>query len=130
MFIVTEATGILDDTFSAIEGNLQGNSRILLVFNPNTTVGYAAKSQKSSRWNKFCLNSLTAPNVLEKKVVIPGQVDYEWVKDKVESWCEPIRESEATDSEDDFFFEEQWYRPSAYFPDLPGFFRPRRPESF
>ena len=115
MFIVTEATGILDDTFSAIEGNLQGNSRILLVFNPNTTVGYAAKSQKSSRWNKFCLNSLTAPNVLEKKVVIPGQVDYEWVKDKVESWCELIRESEATDSEDDFFFEEQWYRPSDLF---------------
>ena len=31
MFVVTEATGIGDDTFSAIEGNLQGDSRILLV---------------------------------------------------------------------------------------------------
>ena len=46
MFVVTEATGIVDDTFAAIEGNLQGNSRLLLVFNQNTPVGYAARSQK------------------------------------------------------------------------------------
>lgn len=53
MFVVTEATGIGDDTFAAIEGNLQGDSRILLVFNPNTPVGYAARSQKGDRWTKF-----------------------------------------------------------------------------
>ena len=70
MFVVTEATGIGDDTFSAIEGNLQGDSRILLVFNPNTPVGYAARSQKGDRWEKFQLNSLTAPNVKEKRIVI------------------------------------------------------------
>ncbi len=115
MFVVTEATGILDDTYTAIEGNLQGNSRLLLVFNPNTTVGYAARSQKSSRWQRFCLNSLTAPNVLEKRIVIPGQVDYEWVVDKVEHWCEPIREEEVRESENDFLFEGQWYRPSDLF---------------
>lgn len=112
MFIVTEATGISDDTFEAIEGNLQGNSRILLVFNPNTTIGYAARSQKSPRWRKFCLNSLTAPNVLAKKILIHGQVDYEWVKDKVETWCEPIAETDVLASENDFLFEGQWYRPS------------------
>lgn len=115
MFIVTEATGILDDTFGAIEGNLQGNSRLLLVFNPNTTVGYAAKSQKAKRWKKFCLNSLTAPNVKQKKITIPGQVDYEWILDKVENWCEPITEEEVEAAEDDFQFEEQWYRPSDLF---------------
>ena len=42
MFIVTEATGVLDDTFAAIEGNLQGNSRMLMVFNPNITTGYVS----------------------------------------------------------------------------------------
>lgn len=36
MFIVTEASGVSDNIFDAIEGNLQGDSRILLVFNPNT----------------------------------------------------------------------------------------------
>lgn len=115
MFVVTEATGIGDDTFSAIEGNLQGDSRILLVFNPNTPVGYAARSQKGDRWEKFQLNSLTAPNVKEKRIVIAGQVDYEWVLDKVENWCTPISEDERQDELDDFFFEGRWYRPEDLF---------------
>lgn len=115
MFVVTEATGILDDTYTAIEGNLQGNSRLVLVFNPNTTIGYAARSQKSARWKKFCLNSLTAPNVVEKRIIIPGQVDYDWVADKVNTWCQPISESEVKESENDFKFEGSWYRPSDLF---------------
>ena len=115
MFIITEATGVGDDTFAAIEGNLQGDSRELLVFNPNVTTGYAAKSQKQSRWVKFCLNDLTAPNVIEKRIVIPGQVDYEWVADKVETWCEPINAEDASVTEDDFMWEGQWYRPSDLF---------------
>ena len=116
MFVVTEASGIADDTFTAIEGNLQGNSRILLVFNPNRTVGYAAKSQRQpERWQTFRLNSLTAPNVVRRENVIPGQVDYEWVKDKVDNWCEPIDESEVTEEEDDFRFDERWHRPSDAF---------------
>lgn len=115
MFVVTEATGIVDDTYDAIEGNLQGNSRLLLVFNPNTTVGYAARSQKSARWKKICLNSLTAPNVREKKIIFPGQVDYDWVVDKVENWCEPIAAEEVKASENDFQFDGVWYRPSDLF---------------
>ena len=115
MFVVTEATGISDDTFAAIEGNLQGDSRILLVFNPNTPVGYAAHSQRSDRWTRFQLNSLTAPNVTERRVVIPGQVDYEWVADKVRNWCSPIREDEVTAEQDDFEFEGRWYRPEDLF---------------
>lgn len=115
MFAITEASGISDDTFGAIEGNLQGNSRILLVFNPNTTVGYAAKSQKGERWSKFRLSSLTAPNVVEKRQVIPGQVDYGWVIDKIQNWCSPIRIDEIREEEDDFEFEGVWYRPTDIF---------------
>ena len=115
MFIVTEATGIGEDTFEAIEGNLQGNSRILLVFNPNKTTGYAARSQREDRWARFCLNSLSAPNVRLKKSLIPGQVDFEWVKDKVENWCVPIAPEEASEGENDFEFDGSWYRPSDLF---------------
>jgi hypothetical protein len=115
MFAITEASGITDDTFGAIEGNLQGNSRILLVFNPNQTIGYAARSQKGERWSKFRLSSLTAPNIVQKKIVIPGQVDYEWIQDKLKEWCIPIREDEVIESEDDFKFEGQWYRPEDIF---------------
>ncbi|OZI09597.1 hypothetical protein BWI93_03170 [Siphonobacter sp. BAB-5385] len=111
MFAITEASGISDDTFAAIEGNLQGNSRILIVFNPNTTIGYAAKSQKGERWSRFRLSSLSAPNVLAKKQIIPGQVDYEWVKDKLELWAKEIRPDEFTEEEDDFEFDGKLYRP-------------------
>lgn len=115
MFVITEASGISDDTFTAIEGNLQGNSRILLVFNHNKTTGYAAKSQKGERWSKFRLNSLTAPNVIQKKIVIPGQVDYDWIKDKLSAWCIQILEEDQNVEFDDFVFEGQWYRPEDMF---------------
>lgn len=115
MFIITEASGVSDNIYDAIEGNLQGDSRILLVFNPNTTIGYAARSQKGNRWAKFRLNNLTAPNILQKRIVIPGQVDYPWLVDKLESWCIPIRPDEATEEQDDFEFEGRWYRPEDLF---------------
>ena len=115
MFVVTEASGISEVTFNAIEGNLQGNSRLLIVFNPNTTSGYAANAMKSARFHKFRLNSLNAENVLQKKIVIPGQVDYNWVKDKVETWCSVISSSDFNEGEGDFCFESVYYRPNDLF---------------
>lgn len=115
MFVVTEASGISETTFNAIEGNLQGNSRLLLVFNPNTTTGYAARAMKSERFNTFRLNSLNAENVVRKENVIPGQVDYEWVKDKVENWTSQVSDEEYDDGEGDFVWEGKCYRPNDLF---------------
>lgn len=115
MFIVTEASGISEETFAAIEGNLQANSKILIVFNPNSSIGYAARSMTSPRWKSFRLDDLTAPNVVQKQNIIPGQVDYDWVKDKVETWCIPIHEDEIDLDKGDFEFERNWYRPNDLF---------------
>lgn len=115
MFIVTEASGISETIFDAIEGNLQGNSRLLLVFNPNVTTGYAAKAMKSSRFAKFRLDSLNAENVIKKKNIIPGQVDYVWVKDKVNTWCSPISKEEFDEGRGDFVWEGRLYRPNDLF---------------
>lgn len=115
MFIVTEASGISEATYNAIEGNLQGNSRFLIVFNPNITTGYAARAMKSDRFSKFRLNSLNAENVVNKKLVIPGQVDYDWVKDKVLNWCSPIQEIDFNAGEGDFEWEGGLYRPNDLF---------------
>lgn len=115
MFVVTEASGISEVTYNAIEGNLQGNSRLLIVFNPNVTTGYAARAMKSERFKKFRLNSLNAENVVAKREIIPGQVNYEWVKDKVETWCSPILESDFNEGEGDFFWEGKYYRPNDIF---------------
>lgn len=115
MFVVTEASGISETTFNAIEGNLQGNSRILIVFNPNVTTGYAARAMKSSRFKHFRLDSLNAENVIKKEVIIPGQVDYDWVKDKVKSWCCLIQESDFNAGLGDFKWEGKLYRPNDLF---------------
>ncbi len=115
MFVVTEASGISETIYSAIEGNLQGNSRLLLVFNPNVTTGYAANAMKSSRFCKFRLDSLNAENVVKKQNIIPGQVDYEWVKDKVKTWCTPILKEEFDEGRGDFLWEGMTYRPNDLF---------------
>ncbi len=115
MFVVTEASGISELTFNAIEGNLQGNSRLLIVFNPNVTTGYAARAMKSERFTKFRLNSLNAENVIKKKQIIPGQVDYDWVKDKVVNWASHVQEDSFDEGEGDFIFEGQMYRPNDLF---------------
>ena len=115
MFVITEASGISEIVYNAIEGNLQGNSRMLIVFNPNVTTGYAARAMKSDRFAKFRLSSLNAENVVSKKIVIPGQVDYEWVKDKVENWCSPIQQADFNEGEGDFKWEDGLYRPNDLF---------------
>lgn len=119
MFVVTEASGISEVIYEAIEGNLQQNSRILLVFNPNVTSGYAANSQKSKRFTKFQLSSLDAPNVINKRLIFPGQVDYEWVIDKVENWTVPISDNDVDEGKGDFEFElngeKRFFRPNDLF---------------
>ena len=111
-FIVTEASGMSETVFNAIEGNLQGNSRLLIVFNPNVSTGYAARAMKSDRFKKFRLNSLHAENVVSKKNVIPGQVDFRWVDDHVRSWCMQIRKEELDEGEGDFYWEGKYWRPN------------------
>lgn len=111
-FIVTEASGMSDMVFNAIEGNLQGNSRLLIVFNPNVNTGYAARAIRSTRFKSFRLNSLHAENVIKKETIIPGQVDYRWVDDHVKVWCMPISKKEISETEGDFEWEGQWYRPN------------------
>ena len=115
MFVVTEASGISEATYNAIEGNLQGNSRMLIVFNPNITTGYAARAMKSDRYTKFRLSSLNAENVVKKRIVIPGQVDYDWVKDKVDTWCEKVSRDSFDEGQGDFKWKGALYRPNDLF---------------
>jgi len=115
MFVVTEASGIAEGTFAAIEGNLQAKSKILIVFNPNNQIGYAAKAMSSPRWVSFRLDDLTAPNVVEKRMIYPGQVDYDWVKDKVTAWCVEIKPEEKNEGDGDFEFEGKTYKPNDLF---------------
>ena len=119
LVVVTEASGINQETFDAIEGVLTGSlSRLLIVFNPNRTSGEAYQSTRSPLYSKHKLSCLGAPNVRAKKILIPGQVDYEWVKEKLQKpgWVTQITIEEADPvGFHDFRFEGRWYRPGDLF---------------
>jgi len=117
MVVVTEASGIDQATFDAIEGILTGNSRLVLIFNPNRTTGEAYQSSRSPLYKKFKLNCLNGVNVRAKKILIPGQVDYEWIDEKIRKpgWVVGIEESEVKKDSSDFKWEGRWYRPNDLF---------------
>ena len=133
LIVVTEASGIEQQTFDAIDGCLTGTiSRLLIVFNPTSTTGEAYQSTRSPQYAKHQLNCLKAPNVRAKKILIPGQVDYDWVKEKLTKpgWVRTIDAAEADPvGQQDFCFEGQWYRPYDLFRvKVQGEF-PKEPES-
>jgi hypothetical protein len=119
LVVVTEASGIAQETFDAVDGVLTGSlSRLLIVFNPNRTSGEAYQSTRSPLYAKHKLSCLDAPNVRAKKILIPGQVDYEWVAEKLQKpgWVTRITAEEADPASfHDFRFEGQWYRPGDLF---------------
>ena len=115
MVVATEASGLAQETFDAIEGLLTGNSKLLLIFNPNQATGESYRSTRDKNYKKFCLNCLNAINVRAKKMLIPGQVDYEWVADKVDRWSQEITQEEFDKTKYDFKFNGRLYRPNDLF---------------
>lgn len=118
LVVVTEASGIQDETFQAIEGILTGDcARLLLVGNPNRTSGEFFNAFRAGRYNRFKLSCMNAPNVINKKNLIPGQVDWQWVDDHVAKpgWTQPIDKKFADPIKGDFEWDGRWYRPSDPF---------------
>jgi len=112
MIVMTEASGIDDAIFDAIEGM---DAKIVIVYNPRYTIGRAYESSKSKYWKSMKLSSLDSPNVVAKKELIPGQVTYDWVKERIERWCEEITKEEMDISFNDFEYEGKRYRPNDDF---------------
>lgn len=128
MVCITEASGLDEETFNAIEGLLQGNSHLVLAFNPIKMTGEAYGSTMSDQYKSFRLNCINAPNVVNwKKVLngeitkaeykrrhISGQVDYLWIDEKIRKpgW---VTEIPALQDQYDFEWEGKFYRPEDLF---------------
>jgi len=118
LFVVTEASGLADKIYNDIEGNLTGvRTRLLMVGNPNQTDGTFYESFYDKRYSQFALSCLDAPNVVAKKILIPGQVNYEWVDDKVGApgWTIAISPEMVDPEKRDFKWNGKWYRPTDLF---------------
>jgi len=111
LVIFTEASGIEDSVFNATEGLMTSdNAKKLLIFNQTQLSGEAYRSTKSPRYKHIRLNCLNSPNVLAKKTIIPGQVSYDWVQDKVLQWTKEIDPKEFDETLYDFIWEGQTRR--------------------
>lgn len=114
LIIASEASGLEQETFEAIEGIMVGGVvRLLLIGNPHREIGEFAKSFKSPLYHKIKMSCMDMPNVKAKKILIPGQVDWEYVDEKVKKWCtKTIKEKAAGDA---FEWEGDWYNPNDLF---------------
>jgi len=123
MVIISEASGFPDVVFNAIQGILTGKTvRLVMVGNPNITSGAFYRAFMDPKFQKFSLSCLDAPNVVQKKNIIPGQVDWEWVNDLVgkPGWTSRIKAEEVCKEDGDFQWQDeegvlQWHRPSDLF---------------
>jgi phage terminase large subunit len=88
LIIADEASGIDDDIFSALDGNMAGGAHILLLGNPTKITGYFFDSfhMQKDIWNCFCIPSTESPNVKAGEVIIPGLATKEWVEDRLRAW--------------------------------------------
>lgn len=128
MVVVTEASGIPSLIYEGIEGCLQNNSRLVLLHNPNFSQGEAYESMKDPQYVSKRISAFESDNfILGKKMHdglitpeeyqkqrYPGQLDYQWVKDRInkKGWAIKISKKEVDKSKHDFEFEGNYYRPS------------------
>ena len=128
MVVATEASGLPPLIYEGIEGCLQNNSRLVLLHNSNFAKGEAYESMKDPQYVSRRIPAFESDNYklgeqMYKGIITPeeyqkqrypGQLDYDWVKDRVnkKGWTIKINESEKDPSKHDFEFEGQWFRPS------------------
>ena len=128
MVVATEASGLPPLIYEGIEGCLQNNSRLVLLHNPNFSQGEAYESMKDPQYKSKRIPAFESDNFILGKQVYdgiitpeeyqklryPGQLDYDWVRDRVnkKGWTIKIGKGEFDLSKHDFEFEGQYYRPS------------------
>ncbi len=86
--IVSEAQAVEDSIFDQIEG-VTTNENILVIFigNPTRATGRFAKGLRDTERNiVFNWSCLDNPNYQQRKTVIPGLANYDWVEDKRRKW--------------------------------------------
>lgn len=88
LYLVDEASGVPENIFEAIQGNMAGGARILLASNPTKAEGSffdafgkkAKNDQNPTGFDCFTISSEDTPNVIEGRSVIPGLATREWIE--------------------------------------------------
>ena len=92
MFIVVdEAEGVSDEIYEAIESVMtSAECKLLLIGNPTTVTGVFRRAfhEESHLYYNVTISAFDSPNVMAKKVEIPGLTTFRWVEERKEIWGE------------------------------------------
>lgn len=94
LIIADESSGVKDEIFTALTGNMAGGAKILLLGNPTKTSGYFHRSHMTDaqfedpKGRRIHVPSTRSPNVIAGQIVIPGLVTAEWVEARKIEWGE------------------------------------------
>ena len=87
LYIIDEGSGVSEEIFEAIEGNLAGGARVLMLGNPTQPVGKFYDSfnneEESQFWHNIHISSWEAAR---SKRHIPGLATLDWCDEKLRSW--------------------------------------------
>lgn len=88
LYLIDEASGEIERTIDAIEGNLAGGGKIVMFGNPTRTSGefFNAFHTKRQFWKTLHIASTETPNYVHRKKIIPGLATYEWAEERLRMW--------------------------------------------
>lgn len=87
LVIGDEAAGLSPMIMEGIEAILTGDgSRLLLIGNPTDPSSEFAKVFTEPGTKKIAISAYDTPNLRAGKIIVPGLVDPDWVKDKIKRW--------------------------------------------
>lgn len=88
LYIVDEASGVPEEIFSAIIGNLAGGGALVLTGNPTKSSGtfFDVFHTKQDHWDTMAVSSLNSPNVIADKIVISGLATRKWCEQMAAEW--------------------------------------------
>lgn len=87
LYLLDEASGIEDDIFEAMEGNMAGGAKIFMASQGTKTTGefYRAFTKYAGVWHCMRISSYDSPNVTGE-MKIPGLAVKEWIDEKLDMW--------------------------------------------
>lgn len=89
LYIPDEASGIAADILEALEGNLAGGGKMLMLSNPTQTVGtfFDAFHSAKDQWHRVHIASTESPNITGEKR-IDGLAVASWVDSQIDKYGE------------------------------------------
>jgi phage terminase large subunit len=90
LFLVDEASGVDERIFEALNGNMAGGARMLMIGNPTQTSGtfYGAFHDNARFWERFHISSEQTPNVVSGEIVVRGLATRAWIEERKQEWGE------------------------------------------